>query len=398
MALLVLLGGASSVSATSYSIKGFGDLQCWDSVASDISADGSVVVGEIWSSPHEEQAVRWTEAEGIVGLGYPFPGGSRSSASGTSADGSVVVGHTRSGGMPSYSEAFRWTEAEGMVGLGDLGGSPGSSFAEDVSSDGSVVVGYSDSSSGWEAFRWTEAGGMVGLGDLPGGGFNSHAYGTSADGTIVVGRSHSSSGWQAFRWTAEGGMVGLGYLPGGSFSAAYETSADGSVVVGWSRSSSGREAFRWTEEGGMVGLGDLPGASFDSIAYDVSSDGSVVVGQSQYSSPYAEAFVWDEANGMRSIRQILIDQGIDMTAWHLTAATGISDDGLTIVGRGEHFIHFLPECFSYGYRQAWIATIETNPPVAVPSINAVGPFLLAMALLGIGLAGMSLRRKATKTS
>lgn len=41
---------------------------------------------------------------------------------------------------------------------------------------------------------------------------------------------------------------------------------------------------------------------------------------------------------------------------------------------------------------------DPNPPIAVPSINPVGLFLLAMALLGLGLAGMSLRRRTTSKS
>lgn len=36
-----------------------------------VSADGSVVVGHAWSSTWTEaEAFRWTESDGIVGLGY----------------------------------------------------------------------------------------------------------------------------------------------------------------------------------------------------------------------------------------------------------------------------------------------------------------------------------------
>ena len=48
--------------------------------------------------------------------------GGDSSALDVSADGSVVVGVSDFGSGP---EPFRWTEAEGMVGLGDL---PGGDF------------------------------------------------------------------------------------------------------------------------------------------------------------------------------------------------------------------------------------------------------------------------------
>ena len=159
--------------------------------------------------------------------------------------------------------------------------------------------------------------------------------------------------------------MGLGHLAGGFFSSnAFAVSADGSVVVGVSPSSSGTEAFRWTESGGMVGLGDLPGGIFHSNASGVSADGSVVVGRS-YSSSGTEAFVWDETNGMRALMQILEDQGVDMTGWNLDLASGISADGLTIVGTGTNPL---------GFGEAWIATI---PEPGTATLLALGITALA---------------------
>jgi probable HAF family extracellular repeat protein len=210
---------------------------------------------------------------------------------------------------------------------------------------------------------------MVGLGDLPGGNISSFANGVSADGSVVVGGGFSASGTEAFRWTSGGGMVGLGDLPGGSFSSqAVGVSADGSVVVGAGSSASGTEAFRWTSGGGMVGLGDLPGGAFNSIARAVSADGSVVVGQG-FSVPAGRAFIWDPVNGMRALDMVLVDSGIDLTGWTLIDATGISDDGLTIVGMG-----FNPSRFLEG----WIAVIP-EPSTA--------------ALLGIGLLSLGYSRR-----
>jgi len=275
-------------------------------------------------------------------------------------------------------------------GLGDLPGGNFSSQASGISADGSVVVGFGSSSSSRvaEAFRWTEEGGMVGLGDLPGGQFRSSAYGISADGSVVVGVGNltgsGSAPSEAFRWTESGGMVGLGSLPGGgSQSFANGTSADGSVVVGSGNSSSGTEAFRWTESGGMVGLGDLPGGIFGSLARDVSADGSVVVGNSSIAWDETiavgtnETFVWDETNGMRALIQILADQGIDMTGWNLSDATGISADGLTIVGTGTNPL---------GFTEAWIATIP-EPSTAL---------MLALGITGIAARQRHHRRSTTR--
>ena len=155
-------------------------------------------------------------------------------------------------------------------------------------------------------------------------------------------------------------MEGLGDLPGGTFwSEAYGISTDGSVVVGRSASSSGQEeAFRWTEETGIKGLGDLPGGSFQSDARACSGDGSVIVGlSSSAAAPVVrEAFIWDTANEMRSLRDVLsTEYGLNMTGWQLYEANDISPDGNVIVGRGynpdgdfEGWIAVIPEPATFG--------------------------------------------------
>ncbi len=64
-----------------------------------------------------------------------------------SADGSVIIGVANSMEGP---QAFRWTADEGMVALGDLPGGEFISAAFGVSRNGGVVVGWSASSSGPE--------------------------------------------------------------------------------------------------------------------------------------------------------------------------------------------------------------------------------------------------------
>lgn len=244
-----------------------------------------------------------------------------------SGNGSVVVGISSSA---NGDEAFRWTQAGGMVGLGDLAGGEFYSTAYDASTDGSVIVGFGRTDlSTYRAFRWTQAGGMVNIG----GSTSGSAYGVSSDGSVVVGGTDGL----AFRWTQAGGRVSLGDLSGGSaFSYAYDVSSDGSVVVGQGISASGTEAFRWTQAGGMVGLGDLSGGGFTSIANGVSGDGSTVVGYGESASGY-EAFIWDASHGMRNLQSVLTtDYGLDLAGWTLTSAQAISSDGTTIVGYGMH--------------------------------------------------------------
>ena len=161
---------------------------------------------------------------------------------------------------------------------------------------------------------------------------------------------------------------GLGDLPGGGFSSrAHGVSANGSVVVGQSLSASGNEAFRW-QDGKMTGLGDLPGGTVDSIPTGVSADGSVVVGYGINALANYEAFIWDVDNGIRSLRDILVnDFSLDLTGWTLRQAYGISDDGRTIVGCGTN---------PAGYDEAWVATI---------------PEPCTLILLALG--GLALRRR-----
>lgn len=307
-----------------------------------VSDDGAVVVGNSGTTAGNQlRAFRWSAGTGTITLGL-IPGSNTSWGRATSGDGSVVVGY---GLGPSSREVFRWTASDGMVSLGING------EANDVSADGSTIVGNGQytSGSGGGAFRWTASDGAVGLGYLHGGNYSSEAFATSADGSVIVGVSDTASGKEAFRWTASGGMVGLGFLPvDSSNTRAYGVSADGSVVVGESWGTAG-EAFRWTEAGGMVGLGKLPG-DHSSTAWAISGDGSVTVGSSFNYVTGDAAVIWDQANGIRLLSQVLVnDYGIDLTGWTLTYAYDVSFDGQIIVGtgiyNGQHrsFVATLPE-------------------------------------------------------
>jgi len=223
------------------------------SVANAASGDGSIVVGwsEGSSSPQSiREAFRWTDSDGMVGLGV-LSGGTDSSASDISFDGTVIVGSSKS----SFGyEAFRWTAETGMVGLGDLSGGDYSSGANAVSSDVSVIVGTASSSFGTEAFRWTAETGMIGLGDLPGDVFSSQATDVSRDGSIVIGMSKAVRFRNdAFIWDEINGMRSLQSVLTDDFgldltvwvlNEARSISADGNTIVGFGRNSEGRqEAF-----------------------------------------------------------------------------------------------------------------------------------------------------------
>ena len=132
---------------------GLGDLPggVFASIARSVSADGTVVVGVgnlniSNGASRTAEAFRWTSAGGMVGLGDPPGGDFFSEATDVSADGSVIVGNGTSTSSP---EAFYWTSNGGMQNLRELliaGGATGLTDrrltgASAVSSDGRTIVG-----------------------------------------------------------------------------------------------------------------------------------------------------------------------------------------------------------------------------------------------------------------
>lgn len=296
----------------------------------DLSADGSVVVGEAQVQVEDDgstasRAFVWTPQNGMVDIGTL--GGAQASARGVSADGNVVIGFSAIANNAG-SHAFRWTADGGMQDLGTLGGT--GSFAVDLSDDGSVIVGSSqpEGNTFQRAFRWTEATGMVDLGTLD--GRTTYARATNADGSVVVGESDVMSNdnlvySRAFRWT-EQGMQDLGTL-GGPWSRASDVSADGTIVIGRSRLAdpSSVQAFRWTEATGMESLGSLGGDS--SFASRISRDGSTIVGYADFGENGPQrAFRWTEATGMENLGTLGGDYSY---------GEDVSADGSVIVGFAE---------------------------------------------------------------
>jgi len=369
--LIFVSSTESALAAPTFMSLGF--FGGYESRATDVSADGRVVVG--FSEPN---IFRWTRFESTV---RPGSQGRPS----LSADGSVVVGRVSA---PDGGEAFRWVIGQSFTPLGDLpGGVPYPiSRAFDVSPDGRTVVGQGTTATGEEAFRWTPETGMRSLGDLSGGDTASRAHGVSADGTVIVGYGSGIDNHpQAVRWTNQSGMVTLGRPFGVLQSQANAVSADGLVVVGYNDygPSSGTitrtEAFRWTEREGMTSLGDLPGARRYSIAHDISADGSVIVGSSDTrrddGNDSRAAFYWTRERGMVNLRDLLISNGVtNLDGWRLTDARGVTPDGLTVVGTGIHD----------GRIEAWIATVPE------PSTILLATFA-TLAMVGYSIRKLRVR-------
>ena len=333
-------GGSPLASAQTPAFYNIGDLPGGlpSSGLTRVSRDGRVAVGASHSGAGQE-AVYWTRDGGLVSIG-DLPGGEiAGSAFAVSDDGSVIVGsgRTRADGN---NEAFRWTAAGGMQPVGLF---PTNFFTEGraVSGDGSRVYGFGASANGIEAFRRTAGAGIVGLGDLPGGSFYSIVTDASSDGTVVTGwgsvalSTHGSRA-HAVRWDAAGAMQDLGIPADFTDSAGLGVSPDGSTIVGSAGGANGARnptAWTWTEGRGFTLLrGPLNG--IDPLSADDVSDTGVVVGTGiDTLTGQNAAYVWDAANGVRSLGGMLQSQyGLDLGGLRPVSAYGISADGLTIVG------------------------------------------------------------------
>ncbi len=338
-ASIVLMGVfASAAIGQSFQGLGFVPLFFSSSEATGVSADGRVVVG-FSSSTTTSRAFRWQD--GVLTSVTPGV------ANGVSGNGSVIVGELN-------GTAWKWSESGGLEPLeGD------NAFA--ANTDGSVVVGWRSDGLDTIGVRWIN-GTRSDIGDLAGGEIFSTPFGVSGDGAVICGTGDSGNGQEAYRWSA-GQFTPLGDLAGGAFSSdANGVSRDGTVIVGRGNPGGGSfsRATRWVNGVGPADLGDLAGGTNFSSAFACSADGSVVVG---YSSSVAgtEAFIWDQANGMRSLKQVLTDLGVQgLDSWRLERALAVSDNGMVIVGFGLN---------PSGVREAWRAALGPDVPPCVADVD-----------------------------
>jgi uncharacterized membrane protein len=113
------------------------------SSANGVSFDGSVIGGSVTNNTlGVSHAMRWTSTGGMPSLGR-LPGGSSGGFAWLTAcsnDGSIMVGSSGwfSGGSNFGQEAIKWTQAGGLVSLGDLPGGSYYSYATGVSASGST--------------------------------------------------------------------------------------------------------------------------------------------------------------------------------------------------------------------------------------------------------------------
>jgi uncharacterized membrane protein len=359
----------------------------WEGTANDVSSDGLTVVGGATDAEGQAIAVVWT-GEGVNSLGV---GGESFIANAISSDGLVIVGRD---GRSDANLGFRWTSDDGVVTLPELRRYADSSFwASGVSADGHVIVGeeHVHGKLG-EAVLWNDQQ-VTRLGHLQRDTYSA-ATDVSADGSVVIGLSDGQRK-NAFRWTQEEGMTSINQetdsVPQLSQSIANGISGDGSNIVG---TVSGPAAFIWHDQLGMnflqdvlvneFGLGSQLSGWILERANDISANGRYIVGEGINPSGKTEAWLVRldhtysvpepagfslmllglsplvlRRNWRRSSKKMRKDdfQRVHLSAEHLedrtvlsgvpffmgigdlpggdyfSRATGVSGDGLTVVGK-----------------------------------------------------------------
>lgn len=174
--------------------------------ANDVSADGSVIVGDSGSSSATLAATRW-----VNGSQSPLdPVGDSSSALFTSADGTLAIGTASVGGR---TVLVRWA-ADGSATSFDP--PEGTSIVEikAINPSGTAAVGALAAADNWAPFLWNETGGFTIIPELDEPAYDrSEALDVSDDGTSVVGALQASvvsNGFPrafGFLWSGRTGLV-----------------------------------------------------------------------------------------------------------------------------------------------------------------------------------------------
>lgn len=327
----------------------------------DVSADGSTVVGQYgiyyFDQTANLRAFRWTAETGVQDL-HSLVGGrpeNESVATAVSADGSVVVGYVSNQRNRNRRPddrllyAFRWEN--GAVQLLTPPEASDISVAFDVSADGSVIVGCATtniptSDAMVHPVRWVD--GALQVLEIPNLTRVGQALVVSADGSSVAVegavRVNGRPVRRVFVW--RNGAVQM--LPSSVDAWPTGISADGSVVVGggsvspfssvpYTRFTARHPACRW--ENGEPSVLNTP-EGMRSVAHDVSADGSVVVGgmydwfsipDFNYNVRHTRAVRWTQA-GIEDLNQTYADLLRDGSI--LVFAHAVSPDGRYIVGTG----------------------------------------------------------------
>jgi hypothetical protein len=253
-----------------------------------------------------------------------------------SASGASVIGVVYSNNVNNLARVDTNTGTVAL--LGELGDNDSWVDGGHVNPDGSAMVGAVPGGLGSRSgnvFRWTPQQGLVfGLAGAPTNG-RVRPTALSADGTVTSGLLGLTT---YFRWTEAEGYHAIAQAS--ELQAKALLSTDGSVVSGSLEPTgeSDSSSFRWTAATGAVELAPSE-RTYPTYPVDMSDDGNVIVMQSWEGvgneAPSEQIFVWDAANGTRTLEQVLQARGVTVEGWEFTYARVLSGDGKVLLGIGQ---------------------------------------------------------------
>jgi len=288
-------------------------------MATDLSADGSVVVGNKMGN---YETFRWTQETGIELLGMSSvevlgvgAGGPKVSADGTRISATILGADSTYVTQGRWTLGERWQEtmppapADGQL----MDNAWGSAWG--ISGDGETVVGlyWRDdyTTGGAHASAWTEETGVI---DLGSGGGNCRANAASYDGSVIVGWDENPDfgTWWPTVW--RDGVRTVLAQPDW-FCTATAVNDDGTVIGGTTvdpeTTSRTGALWRWN------------GSSYDEYIIGV-LDGTFPGG-------YGQAIVTEDP--MVNVNDYLADHDVTLPAGAtVVTLSGVSDDGSVMVG------------------------------------------------------------------
>jgi uncharacterized membrane protein len=292
--------------------------------ATDISADGSVVVGSVTGA--DAPAFRWTRESGLEIIG-----GTGGLVSVTS-DGSTISGNAPD--ESGFNRAAIWQGGTSWLAVAAPAGTAPCDNLFHSSygiSDGGDVVGlaYVGGCAGPRAFRFDASTGEATTLETPSFARQSRANGITRDGSTVFGWYTSPTGQRLGAIWQDGLLTPMSTAQV-TVGEPTAISGDGTTLVGGG--APGGQAYRWTLAGGLEAIGRLPGFG-GALGFGANYDGSVVVGSSGFAFN-RDGFLWTPALGMMKLDDFLASQGTFLAGWKLGTPGAVSDDGRTIAGWG----------------------------------------------------------------
>jgi len=299
-----------------------------DHYATDISDDGTVVVGD-----NIAQHFMWDATNGITLIGGvgPIEGGGQTAVNnnGTLISGTRIDPNSGEPQMGLYTVATQTWQSLGAIGT------PAESSAWGMSSDGSTVVGL-----GWvnpgnaHGVKWTSTGGIEDLGStVP--NRSSRANVCNSDGTLIAGWQDDDFGNRnGVYW--ENGVQTQIFFPGGAPTSEIGCmSNDGVWFGGGGTLDNGDQAWIYSDATGAINIGPSPQPMWSGSATAFSQSGDAVIGFYRPFGPSAitgSGFYYTEADGMIDLNTYAESFNIDTQGLTFALPLGISADGRTIVG------------------------------------------------------------------